>query len=108
MALGILLILFIFLSAAGGIGILFLFWVQDPGKKKWILCFLALLGMAFAFLSASSLPSNYIFQQAAAWGIGFLSAAALLMELCGQQSLKLPAQILVSVSVIGGILYLFF
>lgn len=108
MALGLLLILFIFLSAVGGVGIIFLFWVQNPEKKKWILYLLALLGMAIAFLNASSLPSNYVAQQIAAWGIGFLSVASLLMHISGRPGLRLPSQILVSLSVIGGILYLFF
>ena len=108
MALGLLLILFIFLSAVGGVGIIFLFWVQNPEKKKWILYLLALLGIAIAFLNASSLPSNYVAQQIAAWGIGFLSVASLLMHISGRPGLRLPSQILVSLSVIGGILYLFF
>ena len=108
MALGLLLILFIFLSAVGGVGIIFLFWVQNPEKKKWILYLLALLGMAIDFLNASSLPSNYVAQQIAAWGIGFLSVASLLMHISGRPGLRLPSQILVSLSVIGGILYLFF
>ena len=108
MALGLLLILFIFLSAVGGVGIIFLFWVQNPEKKKWILYYMALLGMAVAALQAFSLPSNYIFQQLLSWAIGFLSVAAVLIYVTKCPAPKWLPSVLVSTSVIVGIFNHFF
>lgn len=108
MALGLLLILFIFLSVTGGVGIILLFWIKNHDKKKWVFYFLSVLGMAIAYISASSFPTNYIGQQLVAWGIGFLSVIALLIHIKANPRFQILASILVSASVILGIAKLFF
>ena len=108
MALGLIMISFIVLCTMGGVGMIFLFCVKDPAKKKWILYYMALLGMAVAALQAFSLPSNYILQQLLSWAIVFLSVAAVLIYVTKCPAPKWLPSVLVSTSVIVGIFNHFF
>ncbi len=109
MALGLLLLLFIGMSVVSGLGILFLFLIKDHKKRKPVFYFLVVWGMFIAFLSATSLPTNFIMQQVIAWAIGFVSIIALLVYLRAKTERQYYiSYILVSCSVVIGILRLFY
>ncbi|HIU25716.1 MAG TPA: hypothetical protein IAC50_04410 [Candidatus Copromorpha excrementigallinarum] len=109
MALGILLILFVVMSVISILGLLFMYLVKDERKKKLIFYVMAVWGMAVAVLGAMSLPENYVTSQAVAWGLGALSVAALIINLTGKkEAAGRLAQLLITVSVVGGVLKIFF
>lgn len=108
MALGILLLLFIGMSVVSGLGILFLFLMKDHKKRKPILYFLVVWGMLIAFISARSLPINFIMEQVIVWGIGVISVIALFIYLRAKTKFQYYiSYILVTGSVVIGILKLF-
>ncbi len=109
MALGILLILFVLMSVISVLGLLLMYLVKDEKKKNLIFYVMAVWGMAVAVMGAVSLPSNYVVSQAAAWGLGGLSVIALIVNMAGKkESAGRAARLLVTVSVIIGVLKIFF
>ena len=109
MALGLLMILFVGLSVISILGLLLLYLVQAPQKKKGIFCFLALWGLLIAALSASGLPSNYLGSRLTAWGIGLLGIIGMAIYLRSEsKTLSFLSYFLITVCVVGGILYMYF
>lgn len=80
-ALAFLLILFIILSIVSVVGIIFLFLTKNSNIKRGVLYFLSVLGMIIAYMNATSNASNYISNQLVAWAFGFLSIAAIILQL---------------------------
>ena len=108
-ALGALVILFAAMSVISALALLIMLLVKDEKKKKILCYFLGIWGMLIAWMSADSLPSNYIVQQIIAWGFGVLGVVGLLIQICGKSSKHaVIARVLVSLSVVLGLLYLFF
>ena len=64
--------------------------------------------MALAWMNALMTPGSFPGELAAGWLLGILSVAALLLEICGKGEKKfMIARILVTVSVIAGMLNAF-
>ena len=108
MALGVLMILFVGMSVVSILGLLLMYLLKGARAKAAAFYVMAVWGMAVAAFSALSLPGNAAGQMIFAWGFGFLSAVGLLVHAGSRKrSAKMTAYLLVTVSVIGGILKLF-
>lgn len=109
MALGVLLILFVVMSAVSVLGISLLFLVKSSQPKKFIFYCLCFWGMAIAVVGATSLPTNYVFQKIVAWGLGFLSVGGLLIYIQDkEEKLRSVAYAMVIISIIAGLQQIFF
>ena len=108
-ALGALVILFAAMSVVSVLGLLVMHLVKSKKKQKIFCCILAVWGMLIAWMAADSTATNLIGQQLIAWAFGALGAVGLLVQLCGKgEKSPLTARILVTLSVILGMLNLFF
>ncbi|MDA3730876.1 hypothetical protein PBV87_05100 [Niameybacter massiliensis] len=103
----LLLIMFTVLAVMSGLSITFLFLSKKPQVQNIFFYIAAVLGMFIAFLSATSLPSNYIGEIIVSWGFGILAVAGIIVKVKNPQKAKI-AKYLVTVSVILGLLKLFF
>ena len=107
--MGLYFLMFVGMSVISLLGILLLFLLKSEGAKKTAFYFLVVWGMFIAVFRATGLPTNYIMEQLIAWGFGILSIAALLIRVRTKNTkLLLCANILVVVSVVAGMLKLFF
>lgn len=107
MALGYLLILFIVLAVVSGLGISLLYLVKNQKAKTIIFYSLSVLSMGIAFINATGLPSNYLFEQLIAWSFGLLAVVAILIKIKKPEQTTL-VYLLVTASVICGLADLFF
>lgn len=102
-----LLIMFVALAIVSGLSISFLFLSKNKTVQKILFYIVAILGMAIAFISANSQPTNYIIEQIIAWFFGFLAIAGIIIKHKKSQA-DMMAKILVTLSVLLGLLKLFF
>lgn len=108
MALGLLMILFVGMSVISIVGLLLMYLLKGERAKAFAFYVMAVWGMGVAALSATSLPSNFTGHQILAWGLGFLSVAGLLVHIGSKnKSGRMTAYLLVTVSVICGVLKMF-
>lgn len=108
MALGLLLIEFIGISAISILGFLFLILLKSERTKAILFYCLAVWGMALSAMNATSLPTNYTLERIIAWGFGFLSVIALILHIkSGSTAQRIAAYVLVAVSVAAAILKMF-
>ena len=108
MALGLIVVSFVAISVISIIGLALMYLLKNERAKAGVFYFLSIWGMGIAILSAMSLPSNWMTQQLIAWGFGILSAAGLIVHLkSSSASGRMAAYILVTISVIGGVLKMF-
>jgi len=107
--LGLLVIVFAVMSVAAVIAIALLFIMKDEKKKKYIVYFMAVLGMYIAWANAQSSPLPQFLDEAIiGWVLGALGVVGLLLQICGRTKKQfLAAKILVVVSVVAGIVELF-
>nr|WP_307990546.1 hypothetical protein [uncultured Niameybacter sp.] len=99
-----LLILFVVLTVAVGLGTTFLFLAKNPKTEKALFYFVVFLGLGIAGLEATSLPTNYVGQIVLAWSVGFLSIIGLIAWV---KKYKQPAKWLVTISAVGSLIQLF-
>lgn len=99
-----LLILFVVLTVAVGLGTTFLFLAKNPKVEKVLFYFVVFLGLGIAWLEATSLPTNYVGQIVLAWSVGSLSIIGLIAWV---KKYKQPAKWLVTISAIGSLIQLF-
>lgn len=107
MALSILLIMFIVMAVVSGLGIALLYLVKNPKVKNVMFYFLAIWSMLIAFISATSLPSNFLLQQLIAWAFGFLAVIAIIIKIMKKDKVNL-SYLFVTISILLGLAYLFF
>ena len=108
MALGSLLILFVSMSVISILGIGLLYLLKDEKKKRVVFYALAVWGMLISAFSATSQPTNMVYQQLIAWGFGFLSVIGILVNVKAKNDASYNiARILVVLSVVLGVLKLF-
>ena len=108
MALGLIVVSFVAISVISIIGLALMYLLKNERAKAGVFYFLPIWGMIIAVLSATSLPSNWIAQQLIAWGFGILGAAGLIIHMKNPSaSGRTAASILVTISVIGGVLKMF-
>lgn len=109
MALGYLLILCVAMGAISIVGISSLLLVKNEKAKRNIFYALAVWGMCIAYVGATALPQNYTAQRLAAWGLGFLSVAGILIHVQAKdRNMRLIAYGMVVVSVVAGFIKIFF
>lgn len=107
-SLDLLIIVFMAMSAVSLLAICLMFLVKHPVVKKVSFYFLALQGMLVAWLNAMMTPFTFPGELAIGWGLGALSVAALLMVLLGKnEKLTKIARVLVTVSVVAGMMNAF-
>ena len=106
MAIGMIVILFVGLCVISILGTLLLLLVKSEKAKRKIFYAMSVWGMAVAVLSATSLPTNYTAQQIAAWALGFLSVAGIVVQAKEKMQLNI-AYALVIVSCLGGVVKMF-
>ena len=102
-----LLIMFVALTIVSGLSIAFLFLTQNKTVQKILFYLVAILGMGIAVIGAGSYPTNYIMQQVIAWLFGFLAILGIVIKNKSPKKDTL-AKILVTLSVVLGLLKLFF
>ncbi|EOU1682416.1 hypothetical protein QTH11_02130 [Clostridium perfringens] len=107
MALGYLLIFFVFILVISILGISLLFFLKNRKIKNVLFYFLAVWSILIAYLNASSLPTNYLGQQIMAWLFGSISIIAIIINLKKTGETNIP-YILVTISVFLGIFMMFF
>ena len=108
--LGLLGIAFIVMSIIAVIGILLLVVMKNEKKKTRVVIVLALLGIYVAWANAQSSPlPQFLGEAIIGWILGTIGAAGLLLQIGGKNKKQLRiAKIMVIVSVVAGILELFF
>ncbi|MEG2038147.1 MAG: hypothetical protein RRZ73_00320 [Oscillospiraceae bacterium] len=72
-ALGALLVVYLVLAVLVLAGVITLFIVKKEKTNNVILVLLALLTILLSYLGATSMPTNYIFEQVIAWTWGVLA-----------------------------------
>ena len=104
-SLDALIIAFFAMSVISIVGVLFLFLTKSEKVKKGIFYFLALWGLVIAYCNILTIPDLWTGSFLVAGGLGFLAIAAVLLKVCGKKENRFQiAQILVAVSVLGGML----
>lgn len=107
-SLDLLVIVFMATSALSLLALCLMFLLRHGIVKKISFYFLTLQGMLLAWMNAMMLPVGYESKIALGWGLGAVSVAALLLEICGKSEKKsMIARILAAVSVIAGVLNTF-
>lgn len=109
-ALGLLVIVFAVMAAVTVIAIFLLFAMKDEKKKKYVVYVMAGLGMYIAWANAQSSPlPQFLWEAILGWMFGALGVAGLLLQICGKSKKQLlMAKIFVVISVVAGIVELFF
>lgn len=102
-----LLILFIALAILSGIGVAFLYISKNSKTKNLTFYCLILLSLIITALNVTSLPSNYLMERIIAMVLGAIALPGLIIKLKAPQKTS-TADLLVTVSVLGGLIYLFF
>nr|WP_296266566.1 hypothetical protein [uncultured Merdimonas sp.] len=109
MAIGMIMLLCIGMSAVSILGVLLLFLAKSVRVKRAVFYGVSIWGMAIALLSAVSLPVNWTGQQAAAWALGFCSVAGILVHVKAKSRKQYYiAYLLAAISCLGGVLKMFF
>lgn len=94
----------------GVIGIIIIvgqfFLYKNPTDNKMFLLNI-LLALVISLISFSSLPSNYLLQRIIALAIGALSFVALMLRHTDEKNITL-SNILLTLSIVGGAIYLMF
>ena len=108
--LGLLAIAFVVMIVAAVGAIVLLFVLKDEKKKKYIVYFMAALGVYIAWANGQSSPlPQYLGEAILGWGFGMLAVAGLLLQIFEKTKKQLQiAKVLVIVSVLAGIIELFF
>ncbi|MDB2151616.1 hypothetical protein [Clostridium butyricum] len=107
MALGFLFLLFIGMSILAIVGIVLLFVVKKNNTNDVLLVLMTAYSMSIAFLNATAQPTNFVGTQILAWVVGLVAIIGTAITLLTRKHL-LISKILVSVSVIIGIYFLYF
>ena len=108
MALGILLIAFIGMSLISIIGLLLMYLLKNERAKAVTFYCMSVWGMIISVTGATSLPTNYTLSIVAAWALGILSVIGLIVHVRARSKIEyMTSYILVTISVIAGILKLF-
>lgn len=108
MALGILLITFIVSSVISLLGLLFMFLLKNERAKAIAFYCMSIWGMIISAYAAISQPTNFTTARLIAWAFGFLNVIALIIHVRAKSKTQyMTAYVLVSISVVLGILKLF-
>uniref|UniRef100_UPI004057373B hypothetical protein n=1 Tax=Agathobacter sp. TaxID=2021311 RepID=UPI004057373B len=104
-ALGALVITFVVMSVISVIGVALLYLAKSEKVKKGMFYFLTVWGMVIAYCNVLGNPPLWVEEIMLAWGLGGLSAVALLVQLCLKKENKFKiARILVTISVAAGMI----
>ena len=107
-SLDLLVLVFIGMTGFSLLAILLMFLIRHDLVKKIFFYFLTIQGMLLSWFNALSTPSDYLGEIVLGWGLGIMSVAALLLQICGKSEKKFKiAQVLVTASVIFGLGNLF-
>lgn len=106
--LAAMLITFMVMSLVSIIGVILLYAVKNEKIKKGMFYFLAIWGMVIAYCGVLSTPKYMVGDTIVSWLFGGLSVAALLIQLCMKNEKRfLIARILVTVSIVAGMISCF-
>ena len=108
MALGLLMVMFVVMSAISVIGLSLMYLAKNSRKQRILFYVMAAWGMLIGAYSATSLPVNYTLERLITWGIGFLSVAGILVYIRSEEEkARMAARLLVTASVAGVIIKMF-
>ncbi|OAB38708.1 hypothetical protein PMSD_06750 [Paenibacillus macquariensis subsp. defensor] len=105
MALGYLSILFIIIAVVSVISIALLFTVKEPKTNNVLFVVTAILGVLIGYISVTALPSNYVVSRIFAGAFGIVSIIGIILMWMKKVAI---AKVLVAISVVFGVLQLFF
>jgi len=98
-----LIIVFMGMTGISLLALLLMYLSKNEKIKKITFYFTAIVGMLISWINALSTPGSYMEEVMLGWGLGAMSVAALLLEICGKNEKKSKiARILVTISVILG------
>lgn len=104
-ALALLVITFMVMSLVSVVGVILLYATKNEKIKKGMFYFLAIWGMIIAYCGVLSTPDYMLGEIIISWLLGGLSVIALLIQLCTKKEKRfLIARILVTISVVAGII----
>ena len=104
MALGIYTLILIAITVVSGISVALLFLT-----KNTLFYFVSLWNILVAYISATSLPMNFMPSKLFCWALGFLSVIAICIHVKNKQpKVQMAANILSSAALIVGVLKLLF
>ena len=99
-----LVVIFLIVGVTGLLSLGLMFLAKNETIKKISFYVLVVLGMTVSWMNAKMTPSSYPGELALGWGLGALSMAALLLEVCSKSEKKTKiARILTAISVVLGI-----
>lgn len=102
-ALDWLVLVFVGMTGISLLAICLMYLLKNETIKKIAFYFLGIQGMLISWMNAMSTPDSFPLELALGWGLGGLSIAALLLQICGKHPKKSQiARILVTVSVVIG------
>lgn len=103
-----ILILFIGMTVFSILGLLLMYLLKNEKAKAVLFYCMSVWGMVISALGATSLPSNLTADRVIAWAVGFLSVIGLILHIRAKSGpLLTAAYVLVTISVIGGLLNIF-
>lgn len=103
--MGLLLIIFIVIAVVSSISIASLYFVKDPRSNNIIFTCTVAMGILISYLNMTSLPSNFVFSRIVAGLFGILAIIGVLLKFKKRDH---AAKLLVTASVVLGIVQLFF
>lgn len=104
-SLDLLLIAFFVMTIVSVLAVLIQFLLKDEKKKKIVFYFLVAWSLVITWCNIQTTPEYMTVELVKAFAFGALGIAALLVQLCCKGDKKFfVAQILATVSVLGGIL----
>ena len=107
-SLDLLIVVFMVMTGVSVFGLLLMYLVKNETVGKLIFYGLAVFGMIIAVFNALSTPDTYLIEAIIGWGIGAVSAVALLIQIIRKNERSfLIARILVTFSVVAGMANLF-
>ena len=109
MALGIYTLILIAITVVSGISVALLFLTKYTKAKYTLFYFVSLWNILVAYISATSLPMNFMPSKLFCWALGFLSVIAICIHVKNKQpKVQMAANILSSAALIIGVLKLLF
>lgn len=107
MALGYLALLVIGMGILALVGTILLFVVKSKRASDVIMVLMTFYALVIAYLSATAQPTNFVAQQVVCWVIGMIAVVGTGARFFKKEQ-SLLSKSLVTASVIGGFVYMFF
>lgn len=105
--MGILFVWFTIMSIVALAGVILLFVTKDEAWNTVWMLLMTMYSFVISFLSATSMPSNYVGARILAWSISLLAIAGVVLRFVFKKQLFI-SKLLISCAVVIGVLLLYF